>query len=164
MSKLIRSLASQSPENPYDKSILGPDGRVLPGQPPLDLSKVEFCRVLYDYTPAPSPLTGITSATSLDLAVKKGDLVAVLSKFDPTGQPSDWWRCRSRTGRIGYLPGLYLEPVKRRAEIEERAMTLSSDGEGSRTNSLKVEGSSGKAKENGVAEAGESKRGDLKGK
>lgn len=42
---------------------------------------------------------------------------------------------------MGYLPGVYLEAVKKRAEIEERAMTLSTDQEGgSRNNSLKVEG------------------------
>lgn len=72
--------------------------------------------------------------------MKKGDLVAVLRKMDPAGQPSDWWQCRSRDGRIGYLPGVYLEAVKKRAEIEPRAMTLSSNEEGeSRSNSLKVE-------------------------
>ena len=72
--------------------------------------------------------------------MKKGDLVAVLSKMDPSGRPSDWWQCRSRDGRIGYLPGVYLEAVKKRAEIEPRAMTLSSDEEGeSRSSSMKVE-------------------------
>jgi peroxin-13 len=140
MSKLIRSLASQSPNNPYNQPVLGPDGTILPGQQLLDPSKLEFCRVLYDYNPIHNPSTGHASATTLDLSVKKGDLVAVLSKLDPMGRPSDWWRCRSRDGRVGYLPGVYLEAVKKRAEIEERAMTLSTDQEGSRTNSLKVEG------------------------
>ena len=50
---------------------------------------------------------------TLDLSVKRGDLVAVLTKFDPAGHPSEWWRCRSRDGRVGYLPGVYLEEVKR---------------------------------------------------
>lgn len=84
---------------------------------------------------------------SHDLTVKKGDLVAVLSKLDPTGQPSDWWQCRSRDARVGYLPGVYLEAVKKRAEIEERAMTLSSDEGGSRSNSLKVKEGTAKAEQ-----------------
>lgn len=146
MSKLIRSLASQSSNNPYNNNnnnnnaTISPDNTILPTQQPLDPSKLEFCRALYDYNPGPSPSSGRVSAITHDLAMKKGDLVAVLSKMDPTGRPSDWWRCRSRDGRVGYLPGVYLEAVKKRAEIEERAMTLSSDeGVESRSNSLKVE-------------------------
>jgi peroxin-13 len=50
----------------------------------------------------------------VDLEVKKGDLVAVLSKSDPLGQPSQWWRCRARDGRVGYLPAPYLAPVQPR--------------------------------------------------
>ncbi|KAG5991028.1 hypothetical protein E4U52_004052 [Claviceps spartinae] len=42
-----------------------------------------------------------------------GDLVAVLAKKDPAGQPSDWWECRARDGRQGYLPSTYLEVLKR---------------------------------------------------
>lgn len=155
MSKLIRSLTTHTP-NPNPN----PTTTILP--PPLDPSKLEFCRVLYDYNPSPSPTLNRTS-TTLDLAVKKGDFVAVLSKLDPAGHPSEWWRCRSRDGRVGYLPGVYLESVRKQAavagEIEEkeRAMTLSTDqgdgdgeGEGgSRANSLKVEHEGG-GKDGGV--------------
>ena len=147
MTKLIRSLASHASKNPYqpNNAILGPNGALIPAphQQPLDPSKLEFCRVLYDYNPARNPSsTDRASALSHDLTVKKGDLVAVLSKTDPTtGQPSEWWQCRSRDRRVGYLPGVYLEAVKKRAEINDRAMTLSTDEGGgeSRTNSLKVE-------------------------
>ena len=80
--------------------------------------------------------------------------MAVLSKTDPMGNASDWWRCRARDGRIGYLPGVYLEGIQRKPvppkEIEDggRVNTLSSviggggsegGSEGSRSNSLKVE-------------------------
>lgn len=70
----------------------------------------------------------------VDLEVKKGDLVAVLSKSDPMGNPSEWWRCRARDGRMGYLPGVYLEVARRPgapvAEIKSASQS------GSRTNSL----------------------------
>lgn len=146
MSKLIRALASHAHPLPYDAPVLGPDGTPLPDQQLLDPSKLEFCRLLYDYTP--DTATGTT--TAIDLAAKKGDLVAVLSKLDPSGQPSEWWRCRARDGRVGYLPDVYLEAIRRKGELEEgkRAETISSLG--SRADSLKVEGRS--AMEAGLAE------------
>ncbi|KAL9005198.1 MAG: hypothetical protein Q9188_001997, partial [Gyalolechia gomerana] len=96
MSKLIRSLASQSSQQNPQAAIEGPESNNALSQP-IDPSKLLFCRVLYDYTPPnPSPTEGI------DLPVKKGDLVAVLSKLDPiTGQECEWWRCRSRDGKLG---------------------------------------------------------------
>ena len=155
MTKLMRSLAKQNEEqqNQYNhdgKMILGPDGQPMPGQQPdqpIDPSKLDFCRLLYDYTPEDMTRGG-PPTEGMDLQVKKGDLVAVLSKLDPIGNPSDWWRCRARDGRVGYLPGLYLEgiPRKEQPQIDDggRVNTMSSlaaggSGQGSRNNSLKVE-------------------------
>ena len=156
MGKLIRSLAKSTEEQQSQNGFqpaLGPDGQPLPDQelqqPPLDPSKLDFCRVLYDYPPASSPPP--PGSEAIDLHVKKGDLVAVLNKTDPMGQNSEWWRCRARDGRMGYLPGVYLEIVPRRPQGatrqitekgESRASTMSGtgSGEGSRSNSLKVEG------------------------
>lgn len=150
LSKLIRSLAS--PSVVIDAPVLGPDGTPLPDQAPMistiDPSKLDFCRVLYDYAPPPT-------ANQSDLAVKRGDLVAVLSKNDPLGKPSEWWRCRSREGRMGYLPGVYLEGIQRKPkEIGEgRADTMSSDGS---VGSMVVEGAGavGKEKEKSEGEGG----------
>ena len=80
---------------------MGPDGQIIQQ---IDPSKLEFCRVLYDFTPESG-----AAVQGVDLAVQKGDLVAVLSKSDPMGNASEWWRCRGRDGRMGYLPGVYLE-------------------------------------------------------
>lgn len=140
LSKIIRALASASPPTP--SPVLGPDGTPLPdqnlSQPLIDPSKLDFCRVLYDYAPPPS-------VHQNDLSVKKGDLVAVLAKTDPLGNPSDWWRCRARDGRMGYLPGVYLEAIQRKKlpqkEIAEgRADTMSSVGSTDSIRSLVVEG------------------------
>lgn len=155
MTKLIRSLARQNEEqqNQYNQAgrmILGPDGQPMPDQQPhqpIDPSKLDFCRLLYDYTPESMTQGGLPTE-GIDLEVKNGDLVAVLSKSDPMGSPSDWWRCRARDGRVGYLPGLYLEGIQRKQQpqIDDggRINTMSSlaaggSGEGSRSNSLKVE-------------------------
>jgi len=83
--------------------------------------------------------------------VKKGDLVAVLDKSDPSNEGNnaaegDWWRCRARDGRMGYLPAVYLETIQRRppvAQITEvaasqpgsRAQTMSG-ALGSRSNTM----------------------------
>ncbi|KAM5465255.1 Peroxisomal membrane protein PAS20 [Microsporum audouinii] len=106
MSKLIRVLArSQEQEAKRQQELLNEAQ-----QGSIDPSKLDFCRVLYDYSPDTQTTGGI------DLSVKKGDLVAVLSKSDPMGNPSEWWRCRSRDGSVGYLPSPYLEAIQRRPQ------------------------------------------------
>ncbi|PMD38103.1 hypothetical protein L207DRAFT_514020 [Hyaloscypha variabilis F] len=130
MGKLIKALAASQEE---EQRRLAASGQIGPdGQPmqQIDPSKLPFCKVLYDFTPE----TG-AAVQGVDLAVKKGDFVAVLSKSDPMGNPSEWWRCRARDGRMGYLPGVYLEEVQRRpgqavAEIKSASQS------GSRTNSM----------------------------
>ena len=154
MTKLVRSMVAQSQQQQDGQPILGPDGQPLPDQfqqrqLPMDPSKLEFCKVLYDYPPANQP----PLLSQVDIKVKADDLVAVLSKTDPAGNASDWWQCRTRDHQIGYLPGLYLEPFIKKPveqiETHSRVNTLSSvlggedDAEGSsRSNSLKVEAKS----------------------
>ncbi|KKK26369.1 hypothetical protein ARAM_007113 [Aspergillus rambellii] len=122
MGKLIKALA-RSQEEQRQKMMVGANGE----QGALDPSKLDFCRVLYDYSPESQESNGI------DLAVKKGDIVAVLSKSDPMGNASEWWRCRARDGRVGYLPGPYLETIQRRPQ--QAAITSGSEA-GSRSNSI----------------------------
>ena len=151
MGKFIRALAKNNEEeerrriesNPalaYDHALQQASAS---GQP-LDPSKLEFCRVMYDF----SPDSNAHNTQGIDLAVKKGDFVAVLSKTDPMGQPSEWWKCRSRDGRIGYLPAPYLEKIEKRQPAQiaagigsqkgspagSRAQTMS--GNGSRTQTM----------------------------
>lgn len=109
MGKLIRALARNQEEE--EQRRLAADPQALAAQT-LDPSKLDFCRVIYDFTPEANPQT----VQGVDLAVKKGDLVAVLSKTDPLGNPSEWWQCRARDGRKGYLPAPYLETIQRRPQ------------------------------------------------
>ena len=157
MAKVIRSLAAQNQQlqehPPEYQAILGPDGRPLPdqfqGQPQLPATSpkdLEFCYVMYDYPPSNQQ----PQNTDLELSVKAGDIVAVLSKTDPMGDPSDWWHCRAKDHKVGYLPGVYLKSFYKKpvGEIEQgRVNTISSvigrgkdtDEGSSRANSLKVE-------------------------
>lgn len=102
MNKAIRSIAANNEQDERRRM------EVSGQNASLDPSKLEFCRVLYDFTPEAGNAT-----QGVDLAVKKGDFIAVLSKSDPLGNPSEWWRCRARDGRLGYLPATFLEAAKR---------------------------------------------------
>jgi peroxin-13 len=122
MGKLIRSLAASQEAEAQRQLTASPYDAATGEQQPLDPSKLDFCRVLYDYTPQLQP--GQQAQQGLDLEVKKGDLVAVLSKTDPIGNASEWWRCRARNGQMGYLPSPYLETIQRRpqqAQIADKA-------------------------------------------
>ncbi|MCJ1306575.1 Peroxisomal membrane protein PAS20, partial [Agyrium rufum] len=128
MAKMIRSMArsqeeSMRLEQEQMRKAQGSGVNGGPGQP-FDASRLEFCRVLYDYPP-PSHAASLAAANDnnnnnngqnaeQDLSVKKGDIVAVLSKLDPAGNESDWWQCRTKDRRVGWLPGLYLFTIPRR--------------------------------------------------
>jgi peroxin-13 len=134
MGKLIRALAASQEEEQRRLAAsgqyqIGPDGQPIPQQ--IDPSKLEFCRVLYDFTPESG-----AAVQGVDLEVKKGDLVAVLSKSDPMGNPSEWWRCRARDGRMGYLPAVYLEVARKPGQQPTTGAIKSASQSGSRTNSL----------------------------
>lgn len=98
LGKLIRSMASQQ------QAEIG-----MNGDGPIDPSKLDFCRALYDFVP---------ENPQIELELKKGDLVAVLSATDPSGNPSQWWRVRTRDGRSGYVPATYVEIIPRQAPLE----------------------------------------------
>lgn len=120
MSKVIRSLAHNAEEEER-RRMAAQEATVT------DPSKLEFCRVLYDFAPAEPAVPGV------DMDVKKGDLVAVLSKADPLGNPSEWWRCRARDGRIGYLPSTFLMVARKPGAPEPLAIKNAPE---TRTNSL----------------------------
>ena len=128
MSRVIRSLASSAEEEERRRQLVA-------AQQTLDPSKLEFCRVLYDFSPAAAAQGQVVQG--VDLEVHKGDLVAVLGKSDPMGNPSEWWKCRARDGRIGYLPSTFLEVLRKPghpvAAIKDASAALS---ESSRANSL----------------------------
>ncbi|TVY24057.1 Peroxisomal membrane protein, partial [Lachnellula hyalina] len=139
MGKLIKALAASQEEEERRRLAasgqMGPDGQPMPQFDPANL---EFCRVLYDFTPESG-----AAVQGVDLEVKKGDLVAVLSKSDPMGNPSEWWRCRARDGRMGYLPGVYLEDARRPGQAVAQIKSASQSG--TRTNSMTSQTAKGPA-------------------
>ncbi|CAN8101461.1 unnamed protein product [Discula destructiva] len=124
MTKMIRSMAASHEEEERR--------RQLQAQP-IDPAKLEFCRVLWDFSPESR---GNDVVKGVDLEVKKGDLVAVLSKTDPLGNPSDWWRCRSRDGRMGYLPSTFLEIARKPVAAIKATASVNSSRANSLTSSI----------------------------
>ena len=129
MAKVIRALAATHEEE--QKRIAAANGQGIP----IDPTKLEYCRLLYDYTPNPN-------TSNEDLAARKGDLVAVLRKTDPFGTPIDWWQCRTRDGRTGYLPSTYLEKLNVKLPQKEpvAAIKATAASDSSRANSLTSSG------------------------
>lgn len=128
MGKLIKAMARNQEEEEKRRLEANP---YAAGEP-TDPSKLEFCRLLYDFTPD----TNMNSVQGVDLAVKKGDMVAVLSKTDPMGNPSEWWKCRSRDGRMGYLPSPYLETIQRRQPAQIGSASQAGSPSGSRAHTM----------------------------
>ncbi|KAK4202223.1 putative PEX13 peroxisomal biogenesis factor 13 [Triangularia verruculosa] len=125
MSRIIRGLAANAEEEERKRQLVA-------AQQVVDPNNLVFCRVLYDFTPANS---GPAAVQGVDIQVHKGDFVAVLSKSDPLGNPSEWWKCRARDGRIGYLPATFLE-VMRKPNEPIAAIKNTTASESSRTSSL----------------------------
>ncbi|KAG9053252.1 Peroxisomal membrane protein PAS20 [Serendipita sp. 407] len=117
MHKLIRRLAERPPILPTDASgqPMASMGLVNPGSAAgsLDPAKLTFAHTLYEFA---------TDSTQ-ELALKKGDIVAVLMMNDPvTGSlETEWWRGRTRDGREGWFPRRFVEVIQRKTGEEERS-------------------------------------------
>lgn len=103
LSKLIRAMAARQ-----ENRLLMDSNGVNSSVSSIDPSQLEFCRALYDFVP---------ENPQLELELRKGDLVAILSRNDPLGNPSQWWRVRTRDGRSGYIPSTYVELIPKRIQV-----------------------------------------------
>ncbi|CCE63791.1 hypothetical protein TPHA_0F03100 [Tetrapisispora phaffii CBS 4417] len=70
----------------------------------IDLSNLEFARALFDFNP---------ENRKIELTLTKGDLMAILTKKDPYGNTSKWWKVRTKNGDTGYVPSNYIEIIPR---------------------------------------------------
>ena len=72
---------------------------------PIDPDSLEFAKALYEFNP---------ENPNIEIELKPKELVAILSKLDPLGNESKWWKVRSRTGKVGYVPLNFLSIIERR--------------------------------------------------
>ncbi|GCF00474.1 peroxisomal membrane protein PAS20 [Zygosaccharomyces mellis] len=75
----------------------------------IDPSKLEFARALYDFTP---------ENPQLEAPLKRGELMAIITKQHPSGKDSEWWKVRTKSGYMGYIPFNYVEIIKRHKRTE----------------------------------------------
>lgn len=75
----------------------------------INPSNLQFAKAIYDFN---------SENPNIEIDLKKGDLVAILSKLDPLGNESKWWKVRSRTGKIGYVPSNFLSLIERKQQLE----------------------------------------------
>ncbi|CDH16991.1 related to Peroxisomal membrane protein PAS20 [Zygosaccharomyces bailii] len=76
----------------------------------VDPSKLEFARALYDFTP---------ENPQIETPLKKGELMAIITKQDPAGRESEWWKVRTKAGNMGYVPYNYIEIITRQKKIQD---------------------------------------------
>ncbi|CEL54383.1 Mitochondrial inner membrane protease ATP23 OS=Cryptococcus neoformans var, neoformans serotype D (strain JEC21 / ATCC MYA-565) GN=ATP23 PE=3 SV=1 [Rhizoctonia solani AG-1 IB] len=88
MHKLVRALSSRLP--PPQSSA------------PIDMSQVQFATALYDFQ----------GKDELELALNKGDLVAIIGRTEG----GDWFRGRTREGKMGWFPANHVQILKKKVE------------------------------------------------
>ncbi|SCU96265.1 LANO_0E13014g1_1 [Lachancea nothofagi CBS 11611] len=100
---------------------LGNSGAVTSALPlGLDPRNLEFARAIFDFTP---------EDPQVEVLLKKGDLMAVISKTDALGRASEWWKVRTKKGDVGYVPYNYLELIRRKAAPAAAAVEQAEDND-----------------------------------
>lgn len=101
-------LARQAAEAGADLQLL----QDAQGSSMIDPSKLTFVRARFAYS----------AADNLELSLNQNEIVAVLSKTNPqTGEESQWWRGRTRDGRIGWFPSTYVETLEQARDRANKA-------------------------------------------
>lgn len=95
---LISKLMSHLEKN--KSNIVSPPGGIS-NQGPSDIINLEFCKAKYDFN----------SENPQDLAFRRNDLIAILSKLEPG---SEWWRGRTQEGRVGLFPNSYVSLIPKK--------------------------------------------------
>jgi len=115
MNRLVRLITERQASEALRLSQLGPSqqpqfdqfGRPLPPslmpQTPLDPSQLLFMRAIHSYSPP-------EESKEKELRFEKDEILAVLSTKEER-ESSGWWMARSRDGRVGYVPGNWLEVI-----------------------------------------------------
>ncbi|KAJ1805488.1 Peroxisomal membrane protein PAS20 [Coemansia sp. RSA 2523] len=96
MTKAIRSIASRQRRLTAQQTTV--DG---PGQA-MRAVGMEFAQAQYDFS----------GESKAELSFKRGDVIAVSSKVDIWGKPSEWWRGATQSGQEGLFPASYVTVIK----------------------------------------------------
>ncbi|CAH2355904.1 peroxisomal membrane protein PAS20 [[Candida] railenensis] len=122
LSKAIQKIAEQQRKK---QEMLAAQGGGMPGigggASALDPANLQFAKALYEFNP---------ENPNIEIELKPNELVAIISKLDPMGNESKWWKVRSRSGKMGYVPSNYLSIVERRPPQKTVEAPLPTSGMG----------------------------------
>lgn len=79
----------------------------------MDPRKLTFAKAQYPFNPEGEN----------ELKLAQGDLVAVLN------EEGEWWYCRTRDGRVGYVPANWLSVVKKASTTTKTTSTTTTDSD-----------------------------------
>ncbi|KAG7663954.1 PEX13 [[Candida] subhashii] len=99
LSKAIQKLNEQNQRRLQQQQHLNPNPNSI------DPANLQFAKTLYEFNP---------ENPNIEIELKPNELVAILSKLDPLGNESKWWKVRSRSGKVGYVPSNYLSVIERK--------------------------------------------------
>lgn len=108
LSKAIQKINQQ--QQVQQQRRLQDQRNMVPGSAPIDPESLEFAKALYEFNP---------ENPNIEIELKPKELVAILSKLDPLGNESKWWKVRSRSGKVGYVPLNYLSIIERRVPAKQ---------------------------------------------
>ncbi|EEQ36978.1 hypothetical protein CLUG_01101 [Clavispora lusitaniae ATCC 42720] len=103
LSKAIQKLNEQQ-QSQQQRRLQEQSGMAAGTRNPLDPKNLEFAKAIYEFNP---------ENPNVEIELKPKELVAILSKLDPLGNESQWWKVRSRSGKVGYVPSNYLSIIER---------------------------------------------------
>jgi Variant SH3 domain./Peroxin 13, N-terminal region. len=113
LSKAIQKLNQQN-ELKRQQAQLGGGPGPIPGTPgAINPANLQFAKALYEFNP---------ENPNIEIELKPNELVAILSKMDPVGNESKWWKVRSRLGKVGYVPSNYLSVIERKAQVQKQVV------------------------------------------
>ncbi|TFK41754.1 Peroxin 13, N-terminal region-domain-containing protein [Crucibulum laeve] len=117
MTKLIKILSARA------QAQAAANGGLLPGPsgqlPPLDPASLTFARALFPFTPS----------NPTELPLKDDEIVAIIGKLDPRSGvevdprmevDGEWWKGRTRDGRVGWFPKKWVQVLQPRAGEEPK--------------------------------------------
>lgn len=105
LSKAIQKLNEQQ-QRQQQQRLRDQQGMAAGIRGPLDPDSLEFAKALYEFNP---------ENPNIEIELKPKELVAILLKLDPLGNESKWWKVRSRSGKVGYVPLNFLSIIERKA-------------------------------------------------
>ncbi|EPY51735.1 peroxin-13 [Schizosaccharomyces cryophilus OY26] len=73
------------------------------------LQDLEFCKAEFDFVPR---------EPTVELGLKKGDIIAVLSKTDSNGTETGWWYGRKRNSERGWFPSNYCTVIPMKEQLD----------------------------------------------